>query len=51
MAFPRAGVSSNHESLLTLYEVHLCNLQHLSFIQSTLERKVEVGHELSLRQP
>ncbi len=50
MAFPGAGVSDNHNSLLTPHEVELGDLQHLGFVYPGLEREVKVREKLSLRK-
>ena len=48
MAFSRARVSRDHETLLALYEVQLRDLNHLSLIHSGLEYEVEVGKKFPL---
>ena len=51
MAFSGAGVSSNHEPLLTGDKVQLRNLQDLCFVHLVLEVEVEVRKEFALRKP
>jgi len=51
MAFSGAGVACNHKSLLTSDKVQFRDLQDLCFVYPSLEAKVEVRKELSLRKP
>ena len=50
MAFPRAGVSCNHETLFAPHEVQLRDLRHLGLVHSRLEYEVEVCKKFSFRE-
>jgi len=48
MTFSGTGVACDDEPLFTRYKVQFCDLQELCFVDSSLERKVEIREEFTL---